>query len=152
MRRTEGELRPRSVAKIFNQGKAAGNGQQENLFDDAGAALDAVVNLVCLDFLSGDDRADVFQKIDPHFSHEPPLRCSCLQAGHSYRSVAWQRGQNRAISRASAPHLKHLIMRCAGALAFAEDSIRARGTLLALVLAGASLGLPGVKLPLMHVF
>src|SRR5271154_4460647 len=67
MRRTEGGLRPRAVAKILNQGKAAGNGQQENLFDDAGAALDAVVNLVCLGFLCGDNRADVFQKVDSAF-------------------------------------------------------------------------------------
>src|SRR5271156_646117 len=64
MRRTEGGLSPRADAKVFNQGKAAGNGQQENLFDDAGAALDAVVNLVCLGFLCGDNRADVLQKVD----------------------------------------------------------------------------------------
>jgi len=67
MRRTEGGLRPRASEKKSNQGKAAGNGQQENLFDDGGPALDAVVNLVCLSFLSGDNRADVFQKVDPAF-------------------------------------------------------------------------------------
>jgi hypothetical protein len=67
MRPTEGGLRPRADAKIFNQGKAAGNGQQENLFDDGGAAIDAVVNLVCLGFLSSNNRADVFQEVDSAF-------------------------------------------------------------------------------------
>jgi hypothetical protein len=50
-----------------------------------------------------------FRKSTPHFSHWPPCRCSCLHEGHSKRSVMWQRGQNRAMSRASVPHFGHFI-------------------------------------------
>ncbi|MGD0403404.1 MAG: hypothetical protein ABSB66_09410 [Candidatus Acidiferrales bacterium] len=56
-----------ALAKKFNQGKAPGNGQQENLFDDGCAAVDAVMNLVCLGLLCGNNRADVLQKIDSAF-------------------------------------------------------------------------------------
>src|SRR4029077_14447244 len=49
-----------------------------------------------------------FRKSMPHFSQVPPWRCSWLHDGHLNRSVAWQRVQNRAISRTSVPHLGHL--------------------------------------------
>src|ERR1700683_1853418 len=65
-----------------------------------------------------------FAKSTPHFSHDPPLRCSCLHAGHSNRSVAWHRGQNRATSRASAAHLGHLIMRCGIGVALSDVLLR----------------------------
>jgi hypothetical protein len=81
-------LTARAAAKILNQGKAAGNGQQESLFDDGGAALDAVVNLVCLGFLSGNNRADVFQKVDSAFLARAAFALFVL-AGRAFES---QRG------------------------------------------------------------
>jgi hypothetical protein len=116
MRRTEGGLRPRAGAKIFNQGKAAGNGQQENLFDDGGAALDAVVNLVRLGFLSGNNRADVFQKIDSAFLARAAFALFVL-AGRAFES---QRGmatraepRDLASVRATFKTLNHALRRSA---------------------------------------
>jgi hypothetical protein len=48
----------------LNQREPASDGQQENLLDDAGAPLDAIVNLIRLDSFCGHNRADVFHKID----------------------------------------------------------------------------------------
>ena len=61
------ELISRAFEEIFDQGVSASDGQQEYLFDDAGATLDAVVNLICFDFFRSDNRADVFHKVDAAF-------------------------------------------------------------------------------------
>jgi hypothetical protein len=61
------ELIARAFEEIFNQGVSASDGQQEYLFDDAGATLDAVVNLICFDSFRGDNRTDVFHKVDVAF-------------------------------------------------------------------------------------
>lgn len=60
-------LMARAFDDVLNQREPAGDRQQENLFDDAGAPLDAIVNLVRLDLFCGDNRADVLNKIDATF-------------------------------------------------------------------------------------
>ena len=57
-------LMARAFDDVLNQREPAGDGQQENLFDDAGAPLDAIVNLVRLDSFCGHNRADVLHKIN----------------------------------------------------------------------------------------
>jgi hypothetical protein len=54
----------RAFDDVLNQREPPSDGQQENLFDDAGAPLDAIVNLVRLDSFCGHNRADVLHKID----------------------------------------------------------------------------------------
>ena len=49
---------------MFNQGNAACDREKENLLDDDGATLDAVVDLICFDSLRSDYGGDVLYKID----------------------------------------------------------------------------------------
>jgi hypothetical protein len=109
-------LTARAAAKILNQGKAAGNGQQESLFDDGCPAVDAVVNLVCLGFLSGNNRADVFQKVDSAFLARAAFALFVL-AGRAFES---QRGmatraepRDLASVRATFKTLNHALRRSA---------------------------------------
>jgi hypothetical protein len=61
-------------------------------------------------FLAETTAPRYFRKSTPHSPQVPPCRCSWRQAGHWYRRVAWQRGQNRTASRASAPHFGQFIL------------------------------------------
>jgi hypothetical protein len=63
-KRGGGDLLLRQTEEILYQRKAPGNGQQENLFDNTGAAFDSVVNLVRLDLLRSHNRSNVLRKID----------------------------------------------------------------------------------------
>ncbi len=63
-RRRVRNLVARAFDDVLDQREAAGDGQQENLFDDAGAPLDAIVNLIRLDSFCGHNRADVLHKIN----------------------------------------------------------------------------------------
>jgi hypothetical protein len=57
-------LMARAFDDVLNQREPPSDGQQENLLDDAGAPLDAIVNLIRLDPFCGHNRADVLHKID----------------------------------------------------------------------------------------
>jgi hypothetical protein len=52
---------------MFNQRESPGDWQQEDLFDNDGAALDAIVDLIRLSLFCRDNRSDVFHKIDAAF-------------------------------------------------------------------------------------
>lgn len=54
----------RALEEVLNQGIAAGEGQQKNLFDHIGAAVDTLVDLICFSLFCGHNSSDVFQKIN----------------------------------------------------------------------------------------
>lgn len=74
-------------------------------------------------FLTATIAERYFMKSTPHLSQVPPCRCLLWHDGHSKSSVAWQRGQNRAVSLASDLHLGH----CMGRFYRVEGVSFARG-------------------------
>src|SRR6202046_5713994 len=141
------ELTPRAVAKIFEQRIAPSDGQQEYLFDDAGAALNAVMNLICFDPFRRDNRADIFHKVDAAFLARPAFallvlasRTFVTQGGMATRAKA----RNLASVRAALEAFDHAL-RGHGCAAWRFDSgarNRAPANLGSRVAGLAGLGIP----------
>src|SRR6202050_2134763 len=106
----------RAFDDVLNQREPASDGQQENLFDDSGAPLDAIVNLVRLDSFCGHNRADVLHKIDAAFLAGAAFALFVLasRAFVTQRSVATRaESRDAAGTRATLKTLDRSLRSCA---------------------------------------